>query len=292
MKFTLPLIGLFLILSLTSQSQDLELAGIRYFNYPSSSTRPHNDQYSIQETGGFFNLPTRLKNQKTILINGIAYGLVHVDYQQNSLLPEAGKINLHTASYNFSIIQKLPKKWIIMASFVPTLASNLKGSLSTDDFVIQTMAFALKEVGPNLKLGGGLAYTTRLGEPLVVPVVPLFLKSKKHRINAILPIKFMYAYRFKPNLDIGFKAVVNGGNFNITDISYHDIEINKFHYTRANLGPIIHFRPRKLITLELTGGISTGRNSRLLDLNDQTFTNSSTTAAFISVGFIIKPSLD
>ena len=151
------------------------------------------------------------------------------------------------------------------------------------------MAMVTKRINTKLLIGGGLAYTTRFGYPLVMPVVPIKYKSKKHRINALLPIKFIYAFQVNPEVDIGFKGVVNGANFNITGYSNDVAEINKVNYTRGNIGPVIYYKPKKIFTIEVSGGISTNRTYRLVDIEDNTYNNTASTEAFFNIGLVIKP---
>ena len=172
----------------------------------------------------------------------------------------------------------------------PTIASDFKSNLSSDDFVVQSMALLTKRIKTNFLIGGGLAYTTRFGYALVMPVFPIKYESGKHRINALLPIKLVYSYHLNDKLDIGVKGLVNGANFNITGYSNDVIEFNKLNYTRGNIGPKIDYKPNKIFTIEFAGGISTNRTFRLVDIEDNTYNNSTSSGAFFNIGLVIKPS--
>ena len=277
-----------LITCMNSNAQDFELAGIRYLNYPTTkANNADSSKFSIQEFGGFFNIPSILnKDSTSIIINGLGYGQVKI---KSPALNE-GNINLHAINYRFSWIHKFNRQWTFIGVLEPTLASDFKSKLSSDDFVIQSMAMVTKRINTKFLIGGGLAYTTRFGYPLVMPVVPIKYKSKKHRINALLPIKIIYAYQVNPKVDIGLKAVVNGANFNITGYSNDLTEINKVNYTRGNIGPVIYYKPKKIFTIEISGGISTNRTFRLVDIEDNTYYNTASTEAFFNIGLVIKPS--
>lgn len=287
MKYYLIAI-LTLITWVNCNGQDFELAGIRYLNYPTAkANNSDSSKFSIQEFGVFFNIPTILNKDSTnIIINGLGYGQVRV---KSPFLNE-GNINLHAINYRFSWIHKFNRQWTFIGILEPTLASDFKSKLSSDDFVIQSLAMVTKKINTQFLIGGGLTYTTRFGYPLVLPIVPIKYKSKKHRINALLPIKLIYAFQMNPKLDIGLKALVNGANFNITGYSNALAEINKINYTRGNIGPVIYYKPKKIFSIEVSGGISTNRTFRLVDFNNNTYNNTASTEAFFNIGLVIKPS--
>lgn len=287
MKYYLIAI-LTLITWVNCNGQDFELAGIRYLNYPAAkANNSDSSKFSIQEFGVFFNIPTILNKDSTnIIINGLGYGQVRV---KSPFLNE-GNINLHAINYRFSWIHKFNRQWTFIGILEPTLASDFKSKLSSDDFVIQSLAMVTKKINTQFLIGGGLTYTTRFGYPLVLPIVPIKYKSKKHRINALLPIKLIYVFQMNPKLDIGLKALVNGANFNITGYSNALAEINKINYTRGNIGPVIYYKPKKIFSIEVSGGISTNRTFRLVDFNNNTYNNTASTEAFFNIGLVIKPS--
>ncbi|MFT4851267.1 MAG: hypothetical protein ACI83B_003832 [Sediminicola sp.] len=285
----LPLVIILAILSpFYAFSQDFELAGIRYLHYPTSKTN-NNDEFSINEFGVFFNIPTTIKKDKTIMINGFDYGQVRINHLDNPISVFEKNTVLHFISYRFIMMHKFNQKWSIIGVLEPSLASDFESPLSNDDLIIQSTVLITKTFNSKLSLGAGLAYTTRFGSPLVIPMVPIEYKTNRHRINALLPLNVLYTYELNQNLDIGFKALINGASFNITGYNNDIAEISKINYTRANLGPALYYRPIETISIELTAGISTNREFRLIDVNNSTYENPSSTAAFFNIGLVIKP---
>ncbi|GAA3509945.1 hypothetical protein GCM10022393_23630 [Aquimarina addita] len=283
----LTLYSLFIFVS-TIFSQDFELAGIKYLNYPAIDS----NDFSIQEFGAFINIPTKLKNDKTILINGLFYGQVRINDLKNHISIIDQELVLHSISYRFMLLHKFNKKWAFIGVLEPTLASDFESSLSSDDLVLQSMAIASKTINTKLNVGAGLLYSTRFGQPMVIPVMPIKFNSNKHRINALLPTRVLYAYEATHNFDIGIKAAVNGANFNLTGFSNQIDDVNKVNYTRANIGPVIYYKPKKKITLELTGGISTNRRYNLVQENEDVIETTLPTQAFFNLGLVIKPDIN
>lgn len=271
-------------------SQDFELAGIRYINYPRSRVNNQaNSEFAVQELGAFFNIPMVFKNKKTALVNGLGYASVNVNFQTTTMLTLPPSTRLQALTYRLMLLHQTKTKWWLAGIFEPTLASDFKSALSGDDLVVQSMVLAIKQLNKNFHLGAGLAYTTRFGKPMVVPLLPIKFKSGRHRINATLPVKLLYAYTPFAGFDIGLKAVVNGASFNVTGYSTANVEINKINYTRANLGPVVYYRPRKFVTIEIAGGLNTNRNLQIVDVYNRNFSNTTSTEGFLNVGLVIKP---
>jgi hypothetical protein len=271
-------------------SQDFELAGVRYINYPRSRVNNQaNSEFAVQEAGAFFNIPVVFKDKKTVLVNGLSYAAVNVNFQATTMPNVPPSTTLQALTYRLMLLHQTKTNWSLAGVFEPTLASDFKSTLSRDDLVVQSMVLAIKQLNKNFHLGAGLAYTTRFGNPMVVPLLPIRFKSGRHRINAMLPIRLLYAYELYAGLDIGLKAVVNGASFNVTGYSTTNVEINKINYTRANLGPVIYYRPRKFVTIEITGGLNTNRNLQIVDVYNRSLNNTTSTEGFINIGLVIKP---
>lgn len=290
MKFGLSIL-LSLVVALNLMGQDFELAGIRYLNYPKSEPNGRDGyQFSIQEYGGFFNIPTVLnKDSSSVMLNGFNFAQIKINLSGDNAAIPADNITVNSISYRFSFIHKFNNKWSFAGMIEPTLASDFKSKLSSDDLVIQSMGMVSAKINSKFLIGGGLAYTSRFGQPRIVPVVPIKYKSKKHLLSGVLPTKIIYTYQINPKIDIGFKAIVNGANFNITGYSNEFSEINKINYTRTNIGPVLYYKPKKIFSIEVSGGISTNRTFKLVDINNNSYNNSSSTEAFFNIGLVIKP---
>ena len=172
----------------------------------------------------------------------------------------------------------------------PRLPILLEGGMveSIDDFVLQGALLATKKVNDKFKWGLGIVHSTRWGTPIVVPSLNFHYKHKKHDLNALLPIKIQYTHSYLPKdkLKLGFKYIRNGADFNITtDFSNY----NKINYSRANIGLIAMYQPRKIFRFELHTGISTGRVYRLVDYDRNVSKFDSKAEPFINIGFSIVP---
>ncbi|WP_157941197.1 DUF6268 family outer membrane beta-barrel protein [Arenibacter catalasegens] len=271
-------------------SQDFKLAGIRYNNYQQSEIKNDagNQEISFQEFGAFVNFPKKLKNDKTFLINGFGYGFVEASFDNPLFQPIQNEEKLQTFYYQLSLLHQWNEKWNLAVNLTPTLASDFEGDLNSDDFIFQGAAFATRKINTNFKIGGGVAYSARLGTPRLIPLVNLHYKNNRHQINALLPVNLKYTYSLLPNekLELGMKFNLNGANFNV---SSEDNSIDKINYSRANVGVLIDYQATKMIRLEAFGGLSGVRNYSLIDMDGTEFDFDSEAAPFFSVGIVLVP---
>jgi len=272
-------------------SQDFKLAGIHYVNYPKSEIKDvsRNQETSFQEFGAFVNFPKKLKNDKTTLINSFGYGFVEAT-MYNFTQPQTNEyeIKLQEFYYQLMLLHKWNEKWSLLVNLKPTLASDFEAKLSSDDFIFQGAVTVTRKLSSTFKIGGGLAYSARLGSPRLIPLVNLQYKKNRHEINALFPINAKYTYSLLPSnkLELGVKYNLNGGNFNVYS---EDNSIDKINYSRVNFGVLANYQLTKILRFEAFGGLSAGRKYSLIDTDDTTYDFDSDSAPFFSVGIVLVP---
>ena len=278
----------FFIFLKVSYAQDFKLAGVKYANYPKSEIKNDvgNQKISFQEFGVFVNFPKKLKNDKTILVNGFGYGFMEASF--DTTLFRFGDTNkkLQTFYYQLTLLHQWNEKWNLLVNLKSTLASDFEAKLSGDDVVFQGAIMATKKLSATFKIGGGFAYSARLGSPRIVPLVNFHYTKNKHRINALLPINATYTYSLLPSnkLKLGLKYNLNGGNFNVHSA---DNSIDKINYSRVNIGILANYQINKILKLEAYGGVSSNRKYNFVDANKNTLKFDSKAAPFFSVGIVL-----
>jgi hypothetical protein len=291
---------LFFVLLLTVNrlfAQNFQLAGIGYSNFAKTKIKdsPTNQEVKFQEFSFFAKLPIKFKNQKTVLMNTLRYGLIQPTTYNSPLFVNAeNQRNLHSISLSVTLIQKLSEKWALIAGFTPTLASDFGETLSGDDFLFQGFLLASTKLNDKWTLGGGLIYTTQLGNPQFLPAAQLRYLHNKHYINMLLPsfVSYLYKVGNQGKLSIGFRLATNGGNFNVNNQDFTRVipnSINKTLYSRVNMGPVINVQLTKTILLEAYGGISAARKYKFEDASKVFFNYNSENSAFFNFGIMLTP---
>jgi hypothetical protein len=278
-------------------AQDIRLAGVEYFGYPKAPVKNMNGnvETSFTEFGAFANFPVQSKNGKTTVINGFQYASVQASvFNHTTSLSESR--NFQSMTYNLSIIQTLTDKWKVAAMLTPSLASDFKDKLSSNDFFMQGALVGIRKLNDFSSLGGGITYTTKLGSPLLLPAVYFSYYKGRQKVNIQLPMLADYAYSLdaKDKLNAGFRMTLNGTNFHVTgddDINSH-VNVDKLRYSRINAGPVISYKICKTLMLEATGGISVARKFEFMAAGDaKQYTFSSNNTGFINISLaLIAPS--
>jgi hypothetical protein len=280
-------------------AQKFQLSGIGYTNYANAKIKssPTNQAIEFEEFSFFANLPIKFKNKKTVLLNTLRYGFVQPTIHNSPLFVAADKRkNLHNVTLSMMLVQKMGKNWSLIAGLTPTLASDFEDKLSGDDLLIQSVLVASKKLNDTWTLGGGLVYTTQLGDPRFLPAIQLRYLRKKHFINVLLPTfaNYLYTVDNAEKWHLGFRLATNGGNFNVNNQGFTQVipnSINKLIHSRVNLGAVINYQLTKTILLEANGGISAARKYKFKDDAKRFYTYKSENGGFFNVGLILTPQL-
>lgn len=282
-----------LLLCFQGRAQDLKLAGLEYLSYPKVKFKDDagGNKAAFSEAGAFVSFPKMLQDKKTILVNGLQYGIVETAIY-NDDLSSKNEMTFHKISYSFTYIHRFNEKWTFIGRLSPTLASDFKDKLSWHDFIVQGNAMVTKKFNDNVIGGAGLIYTMRFGKPLLFPSIQYQYKKDRHALNIYLPIFANYVYQTGPEnkIGLGFRAAVNGANFNASSKSFSsDTEMDRFNYARANIGPFVNYQLTKTLLIEASGGISTMRMYQFEDLAGSKHKFDSESGGFFNIGIILLP---
>ncbi|WP_138485098.1 DUF6268 family outer membrane beta-barrel protein [Dyadobacter bucti] len=274
-------------------AQDFKLAGVEYFTYPKVQAKDVGNQHqaSFQEFGAYVFYPRKLKNDQTIIMNGIQYGFVQAT-SYNKKLSSQNTQDFHKIAYTFILIHKFNEQWTLSGRLSPTLASDFKDNLSGHDFILQGSIIASKRFNERVIAGAGLVYTTRLGKPMFLPGLQYQYKKCKHNLNVFIPAFFNYTYQVdsKEKLKVGFRIGLNGANFNASVNNYSKpAELDRLNYARANIGPVISYQLTRMIQIEAFGGISTMRMYQFEDTDKNIYKYNSKSGGFFNIGLGITP---
>ncbi|MFK7808871.1 MAG: DUF6268 family outer membrane beta-barrel protein [Saprospiraceae bacterium] len=276
----------------------LKLVGIEQTTYAKAKTTEgdNDEEVGFHEFSAFLNIPFKLKNGKTILLNGVDYMQVRSTLYDSPFFEE-DKINknLHSLSYALTLIHKLSNNWTLLFRLKPTLASDFEAVIDNDDFFLLGTTMATRKFGAHITAGGGIAYTTQTGEPLWLPVIKFQFKNQKNNLNVLIPSRISYLRGLgeKKKIELGAKAAMNGGNFGVSLNQFRAADpatIDGLIYSRTNLGLLAKVKIYQVVSLELFGGYSTNRAFKFESnvINDP-FEYNSEDGAFFSVGLSFSP---
>ena len=153
------------------------------------------ERLKLMKWSGHIQYIAPLKEKKLYLLNKIHYSYFKYDTKLESTAL-SNKEDFHSIAYTVGIIKILPRRWQLIANLTPTIASDFKESLSSDDLVIQTSILAMKRSGIHFEYGFGLSHTTRFGNAFIVPIVNLTYKKNKWETLMVIPAYFEQNYLF------------------------------------------------------------------------------------------------
>lgn len=287
-----------LLLSTTGLfAQKFQLAGIGYARYAKTPIvdSPTGQEVEFQEYSFFAKLPLRFKNRKTILMTTLRYGLVQPTAHNSPLFVGAHtRKNLHSITLSPTLVQTIGERWRLIGAVTPTLASDFGEKLSSDDLLFQGLLLASAKWNEKWTMGGGLIYTTQLGDPRFLPAIQLRYVKNRHFFNMLLPSHISYLCRVdrKEKLQIGLRLATNGGNYNVSNRDYTAVipnSINKILYSRVQMGALVDWQLTETILLEAFGGISAARKFKLEGASQQVFKYNSGNGGFFNFSLFFTP---
>lgn len=259
--FRLVLIFILSFVTSMVQSQEFKLAGFSWGYYPSSPVKESqfNQEVQLNEYEVFFNLPKKLKNNKTIFINGLSYAAVAPKADNDSLQNIDG-LNLQVLGYKFMSIHKMRASWSGVIVINPALASAFNGPLEEDDFIFSTALYAFNKKSDRFTYGFGLARSFRFGNPIFLPIFKTTAKLKKHNIDLFFPQHLKYEYHLG-KLEIGLSMRVNGSLFNTNYLNVGSADVvDKIAYSRILLGPTVEYKIGRMVKLSAQAGLAAARS--------------------------------
>lgn len=267
-----------------------KLAGINYTFFPEAKIKDENvpdTKLTFSETKFFFSIPKTYNDKATVMLNGIDYTYVHslVDGDDDR------SSNLHKISYSFGLVQQLTEEWKVTSFLIPTLASDFREGIDSDDFIMQAAVSFIRKKSETFTYGLGLSINTRFGEPLLMPLFQLKKKYAKTEVDMILPA-YISVLRRSNKIYYGGALVVNGGQFNTHRKQADGTYLERVDYSRVLLGPKVLYRINKFLVAEVYGGAVAGRTYKIKNDLDSRFDFSLENGGFLQFGIYMIPDLD
>ncbi len=238
-------------------------------NYSSASVSvaDHDIKYKAEEYKAGFQLAFPLKPKKTYLFNSLSYlnSKYTSEFEQQ---PEVSH-SFHTINYNIGIIKVYPKHWILAVNLIPSLSSDFKEKINSDDFNYNISVMAQKRASENLEYGFGLSYASYVSiveGGLVVPLISMIYKNNRHITHFLLPSFIHHSYEINSTTNIGFRMAVNGNlnNLMATDNS-QNFDLNRISESGVLIGPDFQKKLWGDFHLNINCGMSVGNRIQLQD---------------------------
>lgn len=247
--------------------EEFTFANISYTNYGESEfvKQGQSGKVSFSEMKVSLSYLKLLKNKKTALINSVEFTNLKPTFSEGINASTISR-NFYSAAYNLAMVNPLGTKgWSYALGVKPTLASDFKEKLSSEDFILQVIAIFSKRANENFKYGFGVSYNTRFGKRQIMPILQLIYKKNKWEMNTYIPAYISEFYHFKTS-KLGLTISVNGNNYNFkNNLALTGLDLDKLIYSRINIGPEYEIKLMKKIKLNLSGGITVANKLDWID---------------------------
>ncbi len=132
------------------------------------------DNISYQKWSTKLSLPP-IRFNKLSIFNTIGLDVHNFNYNGNTLIPNTDEIDrFYNINYSLFMNYKFSDKWSLNTLISPFVLSNLKGSLSEDDFKFNGNVFLertfFRKKGGYIQLALGIGYMTLNGSAQVTPI--------------------------------------------------------------------------------------------------------------------------
>lgn len=208
-------------------------------------------QVRLSKFRATFAYPLMFAEGGTIILNEFSYQTIGFEYRKTDSILE----RLHRVSYAPTLLHGISDKWSIIVMANPSLASDFKGDLSSEDLSFQTAVIANRRYSEGFSIGIGAAYSTQFGSAIPLPIISLdWNDGRRWSANAILPASMEVWYKAGRSVDLGFLLTGDGDNYYFDPQEYR-VERPELRYTMLTLGPAARVRLSNNFRLDLEAGI-------------------------------------
>lgn len=240
-----------------------------YSHYPKSDLG--SGEVEIDELATVMNIAFPVKPKKTYISVRFVHTYFKLKTDFNNPYYRV-KENFQSFEFGGGLIKVLPKRWRLVTTFSPTLASDFRTKIHKDDWIFRSNILATKRANINSSFTFGLLFTTRFGKPLVLPMLGYTHKKNDWTTHILLPGFATIRKKLKNNFQAGLKMTINSNVYNadLRHYAFHNNDYNRLAFTRILLGPELLIPIYKDVYFQLTGGFSFNNvfDTQDIDLNE------------------------
>jgi hypothetical protein len=243
---------------------------VTYFNYsffPKTNFDTQNGNTTINKLELNVSTPPIQMGKKFRLINSVYYKNSQMAYSSDFSNLNLFPTSLHDVRYNALMFLQVKKDWEILGIFNAIVRSDLKQSLSSNDFFPTAIIGLVHSVKGNekFKIGVGIIPVANdFARNAVLPFVILLYENKKIKAEIVYP-KANLIYKYSSNFDFGLFSMVAGAISRISPFTLHNETTHYFRTFDWVVAPAVSHRIYKSLFAHLKVGYAPIRNVELLN---------------------------
>ena len=195
--------------------------------------------------------PVVFSQGRTILLNNLSYQNIEFGYRHTQSILK----RLHRVGYSLTLMHHLSDKWSLLSIVNPSLASDFKAGLTSEDLSFQTAVIADRHFSEKLSIGLGVAYSTQFGSAVPLPLLMMeWNDGGKWSFSMTLPSNLEFWYQAGQSVKLGLLISGDGDNYYF-DPQGFQVERPELRYTMMTLGPAAKIDLSSHLQLNIEAGI-------------------------------------
>lgn len=239
-----------------------------------SDVKDHKFRYNTFDA--WLSLPP-LRIGKTQLFPNISYRMMDFSFDKTNTPSLYQLDKIHEVKAVIIVRHPIAAKWSVLGILIPTVASDLKSSLSSDDLIADGIYGVARRFGKhaNLEVGVGVHVMYSFREFLVTPGVSIDYKSNNGKwIGQFYWPRLNVVYNVTPNTQAGIAGSIDWTKYNLKNFT--DVEGNELDYAQfSSIHAGVQFNQRiyKNLWFGVQGGISLFGSYKLFNPGHDTIRN-------------------
>ncbi|MFC1522019.1 DUF6268 family outer membrane beta-barrel protein [Elusimicrobiota bacterium] len=210
--------------------------------------------------------PVALTNKRKMINHQIAFKRLNFDYKNWNSAQGGPKFNkAYAVSYGIAYMNRISRKKSFMASFRPSLSSDLRDNITSKDFNASAFLMWRKRHNERWTFNYGLGYSFRFGKGLPFPFFAFtWNNGAKLSIRFMPPIGIGTNYQVSKKTNLGLSVGMDGNQYHASK-SRHGFENPRIRYSSLTFGPSISHRFENNTTMTFNTGITLTRRLAFYD---------------------------
>lgn len=253
--------------------QDIVIGSVDYTNYSKESFSKNggDGDARFREMKASLYFPIYSDNNNRLRIMGGAI-FSHLNLDLSNLRLNASNqanINMDRDFYSYGsellMIKKLgTKNWKSIMKARGFMASDMKSSISSDDFYYSLAAIFSKRKSKNFEYGFGFIFGNEFGGTKIFPIFTANYRKNNWETNISLPIHAAQYYRFE-KFKVGFSYDMARTIYSVDNDFGSNLGLDKIVNLKFNIGPEFEANIYKKLKLNLKSGITLGNELEWLN---------------------------
>ncbi len=248
--------------------EENKLFNLRYLYLPRADFKEEAGEIGMEMVGAAGNIPFSL-NDSTILIGGLAYSGLFLDYRGLVFDPGEGfskkdlAKDLHVLDLILGANVDWDDNWSTLLLLYPGIHSDFQ-DLNGKDIYFSGAALAGYQVSESLSLSAGIYYDDSFGHPQLLPLLGVQWRiNESLSLEAFIPQFLVFTWQLDSWLAVGLKGSVEGNQYRLKEGTpwEHTVVEN----SQILAGPFVDLQLAGELFLRLQGGFVFGRTFEFRD---------------------------